>query len=138
MRFSACQKISGPAYEAANSLIRWQNAKAGLTGFTTGLGGIITLPVTIPANFATNIYLQLRMIAAIAYMGGENIRSDKVRTLAYACLVGKAMSGIFKDFGIQFGTKAASSVLKNIPGRLLIEINKAVGFRLITKAGSTG
>ena len=33
-------------YNAANSLIRWQNAKAATTGFVTGLGGLLTLPVT--------------------------------------------------------------------------------------------
>lgn len=126
------------ASEAANSLIRWQCAKAGTAGFVTGLGGVITLPVTIPASFASNIYLQLRMIAAIAYMGGYDIRSDKVRTFVYMCLVGKQMNDLLKDFGVQLGTKVASSLLKEIPGKLLIEINKAVGFRLITKAGSTG
>lgn len=126
------------AVDAANSLIRWQCAKAGTAGFVTGLGGAITLPVTIPASFASNIYLQLRMIAAIAHMGGYDIRSDKVRTFVYMCLVGKQMNDLLKDFGVQLGTKMASSLLKEIPGKLLIEINKAVGFRLITKAGSTG
>lgn len=126
------------ASKAADSLIRWQCAKAGTAGFLTGLGGVLTLPVTIPASFASNIYLQLRMIAAIAHMGGYDIRSDKVRTVVYMCLVGKQMNDLLKDFGVQLGTKVASSLLKEIPGKLLIEINKAVGFRLITKNGSTG
>ncbi len=31
-----------------------------------------------------------------------------------------------------------SSAISHIPGRLLIEINKLVGFRLLTKAGQRG
>jgi hypothetical protein len=31
----------------ANSLIRWQNTKAGTSGFLTGLGGIITMPIAL-------------------------------------------------------------------------------------------
>ena len=54
----------------ANSLIRWQNAQCATSGFIAGLGGSITLPVSIPANISSVLYIQIRMIAAIAYMGG--------------------------------------------------------------------
>lgn len=44
---------SDSPYERANSLIRWQNTKAATSGFVTGLGGLITLPVAVPANIAS-------------------------------------------------------------------------------------
>jgi hypothetical protein len=31
--------------DCANSLIRWQNAKSATSGFVTGLGGLITMPI---------------------------------------------------------------------------------------------
>src|SRR5690606_27432371 len=65
--------------EQANSLIRWQNAKAGTSGFLSGLGGIITMPVTLPANITSVLYVQIRMIAAIAHMGGYDVRDDQVK-----------------------------------------------------------
>lgn len=71
--------------KAAKELTKYQNAKCGTSGFITGLGGLITLPVTIPTNASGVLYVQLRMIAAIAYMGGFDIQSDQVQTLAYAC-----------------------------------------------------
>ena len=55
---------------AARSLTRWQVAKCGMSGFLSGLGGIVTLPATIPANIGSVMYVQMRMIAAIAKMGG--------------------------------------------------------------------
>jgi hypothetical protein len=80
----------GSRIEQANSLIRWQNTKAATSGFISGLGGVITMPVAIPANIASVMYVQIRMIAAIAYMGGHNLKNDRVKSLVYACLTGNA------------------------------------------------
>ena len=76
-------KQEGSLHAQVNSLIRWQNTKAGTSGFLTGLGGIITLPVAIPANVASVMYVQIRMIAAIAHMGGYNLNDDRVKSLVF-------------------------------------------------------
>ena len=73
-------------YEQANSLIRWQNSKAATSGFVTGLGGLLVLPVTLPANIASVMYVQIRMIAAIAHLGGYDVRNDKVKLLSILAL----------------------------------------------------
>ena len=52
-------------YSAASSFINYQIAKCTTSGFVTGLGGLITLPVTIPANISSVMYVQMRMIACI-------------------------------------------------------------------------
>lgn len=132
------RKNNATPLDAANSLIRWQNTKAGTSGFLTGLGGLITLPVSIPANVASVMYVQLRMITAIAYLGGHDPKEDQVKTLAYACLTGNAAVDILKDAGIAVVRKVAVNSVKGISGATLIKINKAVGFRLLTKFGSTG
>lgn len=125
--------------DAINSLIRWQNTKAATGGFVTNLGGLVTLPVSIPANMATSLYIQLRMIAAIAHISGYNVYDDKVKTLCFICLTGKSAADVVKSTGVQIGTKfTASAIQKYITGEMIKSINKAVGFRLMTKAGSTG
>lgn len=124
--------------EQVNSLIRWQNTKAGTSGFLTGLGGLITMPITIPANITSVMYVQIRMIAAIAYIGGHDLKNDQVKALVYACLAGNAAKDILKDIGIVVGTKITTSMIKNISGKTIIEINKKVGFRLLTKFGEKG
>jgi hypothetical protein len=80
--------LDGTLHEKANSLIRSQNIKAGTSGFITGIGGLMTLPVAIPANLASILYIQIRMIAAIARLGGYDLREDKVKTMVFICLVG--------------------------------------------------
>ena len=121
-----------------NSLIRWQNTKAGTSGFLTGLGGIITMPVTIPVNLASVIYVQIRMIAAIAYIGGYDLKDDRVKTLVYACMAGNGAKDILKDVGIVIGKKMATQTIKSISGKTITAINQKVGFRLLTKFGEKG
>lgn len=130
---------SGSLEDKINSLIRWQNAKAGSAGFATGLGGLVTLPATLPANIASTLYVQIRMISAIAHMSGYDIRHDKVKTMVYMCLLGNGVGEVLKDVGVTAGTKLAQNFIqKNVTGAMLKKINQAVGFRLVTKAGSTG
>jgi hypothetical protein len=124
--------------ERIESLINWETTKNFTTGFITGLGGILTLPVAIPAGFGASWIVQARMSAAIAKIAGYNLQSDRVRTFVVACLVGDALKDIAKGAGIQIGKGLTKSFINQIPGKVLIEINKKVGFRLITKAGQRG
>lgn len=124
--------------KAAKELIKYQVVKCGTSGFVTGLGGLITLPVALPANVTSVLYIQLRMVAAIAYIGGFDVQSDQVQTLAYACLTGSAISNVLKEAGIKIGEKAAIAAINKIPGKVLMAINKKVGFRLVTKFGTKG
>ncbi|UII57634.1 EcsC family protein [Cytobacillus spongiae] len=124
--------------QAINSLIRWQNTKSATSGFLTGLGGLITLPVAIPANIASVTYVQIRMIAAIAHMRGYDLKDDQVKTFVFVCLTGQAASDLLKQAGIKAGTAITKQAIKKIPKELIKAINKAVGFRLVTKFGKTG
>ena len=128
----------GSLNERARRLVRWQVTKAGTTGFLSGLGGVIAMPVTIPANIASVMYVQIRMIAAIAHLGGYDVRNDQVRTLCYACLCGTSAAHVVKDTGIKLGTKLTEEAIKRLSGEVLTAINKKVGFRLVTKFGQKG
>lgn len=123
---------------AIERLIQFQTTKAATSGFISGLGGVITMPIAIPANIATVILFQMRMIAAIAQIRGYDVKSDQVQSFVYATLAGTSVSEIAKKAGINIGNKIAIGVIKKIPGNLLKKINQAVGFRLATKFGTTG
>lgn len=128
----------GTKVDQVNSLIRWQNTKAGTSGFISGLGGFLTMPISIPANITSVMYVQIRMIAAIAHMGGHNLKDDLVKALVYVCLVGNGAKDILKDMGIVIGRKLTENAIKNISGKTLTAINQKVGFRLLTKFGEKG
>lgn len=131
------QRYPKPA-RAAKELVKYQVLKCGTSGFITGLGGLITLPVAIPANIGSVLYVQMRMVAAIAKIGGYDVRSDQVQTLVYMCLTGTAITDIAKQAGIRIGEKMLVAAVKKIPGNVLIKINQRIGFRLLTKFGEKG
>ena len=131
-------KEKGSLEDKINSLIRWQTTKSATSGFLTGIGGLATMPVAVPANFASVIFVQIRMVAAIAYMCGYNIKDDQVKTFVYACLTGNAIKDMLKDVGIIVGTRLTRKVIESISGKVLADINKRVGFRLLTKFGTKG
>lgn len=124
--------------KAAEALVANQLVKCTTSGFLTGLGGIITLPVAVPANVSSVLYVQLRMIAAVAKLGGYEPNTDQVQTLVYACMTGQAVGDVLKGTSIKLGTKIATSSIQKISGATLTRINQAVGFRLITKFGQKG
>jgi len=124
--------------KAAKSMLNNQVAKCTTSGVVTGFGGFITLPVTLPANITSVLYVQIRMIACCAYMGGYDVKDDQVQTFVYACLAGVSIAEIGKKFGIAFGEKMAIQGIKKIPAKTLTKINQKLGFRFITKFGEKG
>lgn len=124
--------------EQIDSLVYWQKIKCGTSGFITGLPGITTAFITIPANITSVLYIQIRMVAAIAYMCGHNLRDDHVKTMVLACLAGDAMKNIVQEAGVEITRKLSMNLIKEIPGHAIKAINKAVGFRLVTKFGEKG
>ena len=126
---------SESADEAALHIINSQLGKCAASGFVTGLGGIVTMPVALPLNLATVLYFQLRMIAALAYLGGYDLQSPQVRSLSYVCLAGLTMEQVLKNTGIKIGTRLTKTIAAKLPARLTVTINQKVGYRLFTKFG---
>lgn len=124
--------------DACKAMLRNQIIKCTTSGVVTGFGGFITMPVAIPVNVGSVIYVQMRMIACVAYMADYELNSDQTQTFVYACLAGVAVNGLLKQAGIKFGVKFANGLIKKIPGKVLTKINQKVGFRFITKFGTKG
>lgn len=126
--------------KAANALVRWQNTKAAVDGAITSFGGFATMLVTLPVNVSSVLFIQIRMIAAIAYIGGiRDFKDDQLQTVVKCCLLGESISSVVKKAGIKTTEKIVlKKIMPLITGKMLTKINKAVGFRLITKFGKTG
>ncbi len=128
----------GDVEKAIQRLIATHVRLASSTGFLAGVGGLITLPVTLPADITALWLTQARLAGAIAHLRGYDVRSAEVRSVVLISLIGSSATEALSQAGVQIGTKSAVSAIKQVPGRVLIQINKTVGFRLITKAGTKG
>ncbi len=126
---------SASVEDAINSLIAWNTAYAAATGFVTGLGGIATLPIAIPADLIASYAIAASTVSSIAHLRGYDIQSEQVKTVVLLCLIGEAGEKILQRAGIEAGNKFAQNVIKKIPNKVLKEINKKVGFQLVKKGG---
>lgn len=130
--------------KAIKSLIRYQNAKATAVGFFSGLGGLLVLPVSVPTNIAAVLYVQMRMVAAMAHMRGYDVKADEVKTLVFVALTGNSAEKILKSTGIKIGKKMfgkrlfQSTIKSKVTSEAFKKINQKVGFRLVTKFGQKG
>lgn len=121
----------GSLEDQVDSLIKWQVAKAATSGFVTGLGGVMIMPLTVPANIASVIYVQIRMIAAIAYMGGHDIREDRVKSLIYICMVGNGAKELLKDMSVKAGERLAAKIAEKVS----TNIASKTGQKSVTSVG---
>jgi len=120
------------ADQRIDALINSEAAKNFSTGFLTGLGGAFVLPVAIPAALAASWLLQARLSGAIASLYGHDLQSPRVRKLIMRSLAGGVTRDALEDLGLGEGATPAGRPLARIPGRVLVELNKRVGLRLLT------
>jgi hypothetical protein len=132
------KKGKGSLRERADRLVKRQCFKTGVSGFATGVGGAISSAITIPVGITAALYVQIVMVAAIAHMAGEDVRSDEVKGMVLALIVGDSLAGRAKDAGIKAANNFAKNGVKNIPGAAVKAVNKVARQRLITKFGTEG
>src|SRR4051794_35410182 len=121
---------------AIKALIRSQTGLAGSAGFLTGIGGFVSLPVAIPANLASALYIQVRMIAAIAQLRGHDIRTPEVRGLVLACLTGSKAADTLKNAGVRLGTRMTRDVAAWMSPALLKKAERVAGVSATALAGA--
>lgn len=118
-----------------SALVNWETGKNFTTGFLTGLGGFVTLPVAVPAALAASWVVQARMAAAIARIYGHSLEDERVRTRILLALAGDVAKDAMKDLGLKVGDKLTQRAVEQIPGRLLVELNKRIGAKLAAQVG---
>lgn len=129
----------GSLYDKTNSLIRNQNLKSAGSGFMTNLGGAITLPVSLPANLTSVLFVQLRMIAAIAHLCGYDIRNPQVKTLVYVALCGSTAQDLLQNVGIRYTNQLTDTMLNQyLTTEVIKSLNKAIGLALLRRTSANG
>ena len=88
----------GNVSAAINHLVNWQITSASTAGFVTSLGGLATMPITLPANIAGVMAIQMRMIGAIAELGGWHENTEEKKTGMYLCLLGSQAGSALSKF----------------------------------------
>lgn len=127
---------------AAQEMIYWESIKAGSSGFLSGIGGVVALPVLMPLNITSVLFLQTRLVAAIACIGKHNLADERIRALAGLCLCGNAAKLLLQELAIQTMERWTTVVTQQIVEKTLLIMAARTGMgagsqliRLIPLAG---
>lgn len=78
----------GDVDKAIHAILERHVRYAGAQGFLTNLGGLVTLPVTIPANVAGLALIQCHLVAEIAHLRGYDLEDERTRSAILVSLLG--------------------------------------------------
>ena len=129
---------AGSTDEAIEALVASHLKLAAAGGFVTGLGGFITLPVSLPANVLGFYGIATRMVAGIAHLRGYELDKPEVRSAVMLTLIGADARSVLTKSGISPTGKLADLALQRLPGPALMVLNKGIGFRLLSQFGKKG
>jgi len=124
--------------ERIEALINCEAKKSFTSGFVTGLGGLLTLPLAVPSALGAAWVLQARLAGAIAAIYGHDPKAPHNRTLILLSLLGDSSAAVLKDVQADVGRKLAINVLARLPAVVLRQINRRVGLRLMARVGGRG
>jgi uncharacterized protein (DUF697 family) len=82
-------KEGGDVERAIHEVIEDHVRYAGMQGFATNLGGLVTAAVAIPANITGLALIQCRLVASIAHLRGYDLEDQRVRNAVLACILGE-------------------------------------------------
>ncbi|HEM8062983.1 TPA: EcsC family protein [Enterobacter hormaechei] len=119
----------GDVTKAAHAMIRWESVKAGSTGFLSGVGGVVAMPVTLPLNITSVLFLQTRLVAAIACLGKRNLADERIRALTGLCLCGNAAKALLQEVALQAMENWTRPFTRRIVEKTLVLMAARAGMR---------
>lgn len=120
----------------AKKIVRRKSIKNGFIGAITGVGGLITLPVTIPADLVISWKIQIFIALCVAYVYGHNSRTTDIKTDVYLILAGDSAKEALKRLGIEASKGVTKKAInKYITREVMVKIWNVIPQKIITKAG---
>ncbi len=77
--------VAGAVKDVVDHHIRY----AGVQGFATNLGGLVTMTVAVPANITGLAVLQDRMVACVAHLRGYDLTDPRVHNAVLVTTIGE-------------------------------------------------
>ena len=124
------------AHRLARAIINRKSIKCGLIGAVTGVGGMLTLPIAIPADLIATWRVQAAMVVAIAMVFGHQLTDEELRTDIFLIIAGNSAKEALKKFGIEVGKDFTKKFIqKHVTREVMKRIWRVVGIKILTKSG---
>ncbi len=110
--------------------------KAGGIGTICSLGGFPAMPITMPGDMYMTFRIQARMVLAVAYIYGWDVRDDDIATNILLLMCGSAGISALKKLGVKIGQEYTKRfVAKHVKKEMVKQLKQLVSRKIITKAG---
>ncbi|EGS6566691.1 hypothetical protein I9F91_001565 [Salmonella enterica] len=113
------EDADGDVQLAARNMIHWESIKAGSSGFLSGIGGVVALPVTLPLNVTSVLFIQTRLVAALACLGQHRLSDERIRALAGLCLCGNAAKALLQELTLQAANRWMTTIMQQVAEKTL-------------------
>lgn len=117
--------------DAARQLIKRESRLGFAGGFVTGLGGLATMPISMPSGIAINWMVQARQNAAIAALFGHDITTAAVQQRILETLLEPGDDDMRVDGADDVEYKFGMRTLKQLPGQALNSLGSYFRKRLV-------
>lgn len=121
----------------AAKIVSRKSMKNGLVGAATGVGGFITLPITVPADVAASWRIQATMVYALARVYGHTQDTTDLKNDLYIVLAFDSAKEALKSLGIAAGKAVTRRMIqKHVTREVMVKIWAVLGRSIVTKAGT--
>lgn len=131
----ALEDKDGNREKAIDNIVRTHIKMGAAGGFLTGVGGLFTMAVSLPANIIEFYVLATRMVGSIAKIRGYDLDRPEVRTAVLLTLVGADSQDLLAKAGVTGGGRLAQVAMQRLPKAAVMVLNKGIGFKLATQLG---
>jgi uncharacterized protein (DUF697 family) len=121
--------------DLAKKIMSRRAMKAGCIGALSSLGGFIAMPITMPGDMYMTFRIQARMVLAVAYIYGWDVRDDDFATDILLVMGGSSGISALKKLGIKIGQEYTKRIVaKHVKKEMVKQLNQLVSRKIITKA----
>jgi EcsC protein family len=123
--------------ELAGLFIKRRAFYSGVSGGLTSLGGIITLPVSVPVGLLSSLAFQAEIMLTVAHIYGHDLHHDDRYLDLLLLFLGNSVHEVMKRLGIAAGQRLTRAVVDRVFTReVMYMIWRIVGKNVLTKAGA--
>lgn len=105
----------GDPNKAIDKLIATRTRLVAATGFASGVGGVLILPVTIPTDVAVFYAMSACCAAGVAHLRDCDVESEEVRSIVLINLICSAGAAVASEVGVRIGTRSGTVALRRLP-----------------------
>jgi hypothetical protein len=118
---------------AIDAMVRSHVGFAAANGFVTGMGGLVTVPIALPANVLGFYLVATRLVAGIASSRGHDISKPEVRSAVLLAMVGADADDLLMKASDAGTGRLVNLAAQRLPGPALMAVRKGVMFRLLVR-----